>query len=267
MLQTIVVWFIKLTPKTKRWFWKRWYTIFARQYNNPELRCMNYGYYDENFNPELKPKDEKERYPLQLYHHVASLTNFSNKVVLEIGSGRGGGASYISETLNPHQYIGIDISNTAVDLCSAFYNQKNLSFKVGDSESIPFEKSSVDIVINVESSHCYGSFSGFLKEVSRVLRPGGKFLFCDFRPSEEIKPLLSEFDSVGFIKENYKDITPNVVSALKRLSKYRKNEIHNKLPKFLHNILEAFAGVEGSKVFISFQNKTLTYISASFRKE
>ena len=74
-------------------------------------------------------------------------------------------------------------------------NQKNLSFKVGDSENIPLEKSSVDIVINVESSHCYGSFSGFLKEVSRVLRPGGRFLFCDFRPSEEIKPLLSEFDS------------------------------------------------------------------------
>ena len=142
-----------------------------------------------------------------------------------------------------------------------------MSFKVGDSENIPLEKSSVDIVINVESSHCYGSFSGFLKEVSRVLRPGGRFLFCDFRPSKEIKPLLSEFDSVGFIKENYKDITPNVVSALKRLSKYRKNEIHNKLPKFLHNILEAFAGVEGSSVFISFQNKTLTYISASFRKE
>ena len=119
----------------------------------------------------------------------------------------------------------------------------------------------------MESSHCYGSFSGFLKEIYRVLKPGGKFLFCDFRPSAEIETLLSEFEPAGFIKENYTDITPNVVSALKRLSEYRKSEIHNKLPGFLHNILEAFAGVEGSKVFTSFEDRTLTYICASFEKK
>lgn len=267
MLQTIVVWFIKLTPKTKRWFWKKWYTVFASRYNNPELRCMNYGYYDETFNPQLKPEDEKERYPLQLYHHVASQADLSDKLVLEVGSGRGGGASYIAKTLSPTRYTGIDISSTAVGLCSSFYNQENLNFKVGDSENIPFESSSVDIIINVESSHCYGSFSGFLKEIYRVLKPGGKFLFCDFRPSSEIETLLSEFEPAGFIKENYTDITPNVVSALKRLSEYRKSEIHNKLPGFLHNILEAFAGVEGSKVFTSFEDRTLTYICASFEKK
>ena len=267
MLQTLVVWFIKLTPQTKRWFWKGWYTVFAKRYNNPDLQCMNYGYFDENFSPQLKPEDEKERYPLQLYHHVASQTEIADKIVLEVGSGRGGGASYLSKTLKPSQYIGIDISGAAVDLCSAFYDQENLSFMVGDSEKIPFENSSVDIIINVESSHCYGSFSGFLKELYRVLKPGGEFLFCDFRPSEEIESLLSKFEPAGFIKENYKDITPNIVSALKRLSKYRKNEIHNKLPGFLHNILEAFAGVEGSKVFTSFKDGSLTYISASFRKE
>ena len=51
MLQTIVLWFIKLTPKTKRWFWKKWYTVFASQYESSDLRCMNYGYYDKEFHP------------------------------------------------------------------------------------------------------------------------------------------------------------------------------------------------------------------------
>ena len=49
--------------------------------------------------------------------------------------------------------------------------------------------------------------------------------------------------------------------------KRKKDKIHSKLPGFLHSILEAFAGVEGSKVFTSFENKTLTYISACFEKE
>ena len=267
MLQTIVLWFIKLTPKTKRWFWKKWYTVFASQYESSDLRCMNYGYYDKEFHPQLKAEDEQERYPLQLYHHVASQSVISEKLVLEVGSGRGGGASYLAKTLNPKHYTGIDISPTAVDLCSGFYDQKNLDFKVGDSENIPFGDSSVDIIINIESSHCYGSFSGFLKEIYRVLKPGGKFLFCDFRPANEIGLLLEKFEPVGFKKRGYNDITQNVIEALKRLSKYRKDKIHSKLPGFLHSILEAFAGVEGSKVFTSFENKTLTYISACFEKE
>ena len=266
MLQKVIVWFLKLTPQTKRWFWKRWYNIFARRYNNLSLRCMNYGYYDKGFSPTLLPEDEQERYPLQLYHHVASQARISGKAVLEVGSGRGGGASYIAKTLGPSHYTGIDISSTAVDLCSRFYSQENLDFRVGDSESIPLEDSSVDIVINVESSHCYGSIPRFLKEVHRVLRPGGKFLFCDFRLSSQVDELLSEFAPAGFKQESYSDITPNVIEALRRLSEYRRAEIQSKMPRFLHSTLEAFAGVEGSKVFTSFDDGTLRYISASFEK-
>ena len=51
----------------------------------------------------------------------------------------------------------------------------------GDAQNLPFPDESFDAVINVEASHIYPNFERFLGEVARVLRPGGHFLYADFR--------------------------------------------------------------------------------------
>ena len=62
---------------------------------------MNYGYFKENFYPDLNLLDEKERFPIHLYHHVSTQISLKGLKVLEVGSGRGGGASYIARYLMP----------------------------------------------------------------------------------------------------------------------------------------------------------------------
>ena len=99
---------------------------------------MNYGYASQYRTLELKKEDELERYPIQLYHYVASLSNIENNTVLEIGSGRGGGASYIARYLEPLSITGVDISDDAISLCNEIYEIPNLNFVVGDAENIPF---------------------------------------------------------------------------------------------------------------------------------
>ena len=121
MIYRFVYYFFGLFPDLKRKFWKFWYTIFAKKVKNPDLRFMNYGFLDDGFSPDLSEDDEKERYPIQLYHHVAQQIELEGKQVLEIGSGRGGGASYIAKTFNPSHIRGLDISDAAVDLCNNFY--------------------------------------------------------------------------------------------------------------------------------------------------
>jgi len=116
MLQKILVWFIGFSPFTKRWFWKKWYNVFADRAKNSDFKFMNYGFDENGFFPDLKTEDKQERYPIQLYHHVASQTDLSGKVVLEVGSGRGGGASYVSRYLRPSSVLGVDISESAVEL-------------------------------------------------------------------------------------------------------------------------------------------------------
>ncbi len=44
-------------------------------------------------------------------------------------------------------------------------------------------------MINIESSHCYGSMTRFLSEVSRVLRPNGYLLLADLRGTDGVEVL------------------------------------------------------------------------------
>lgn len=227
---------------------------------------MNYGYYEDGFHPQINSSDEKERYPIQLYHHVASQINLAGKSVLEVGSGRGGGASYIAENLNPVRVMGIDISETAVELCNSLYDIDNLNFMVGDSENIPFENDKFDVVLNVESSHCYGSMNLFLNETYRVLKPGGVFLFCDLRETSELNVLLNQFNNSGFKSFQHQDITKNIIDALTKMSPKRKKAIENSVPIFLKQTFKSYAGVKGSAIHDSFINGDLSYLSACLQK-
>ena len=55
------------------------------------------------------------------------------------------------------------------------------------------------MVINVESSHCYGNFKEFVRQVDRVLKPGGFFIFTDFREIQEIEPMEAALKSFSLV--------------------------------------------------------------------
>ena len=82
---------------------------------------MNYGYFRNDFKPQLSLEDEKERFPIHLYHYLCSKSSLNNVRVLEVGCGRGGGADYITRTFYPKQYHALDISPTAIQLCNNFF--------------------------------------------------------------------------------------------------------------------------------------------------
>ena len=63
---------------------------------------------------------------------------------------------HVFKYMKPKTIIGVDISKDAVALCNSTYKETGLSFETGDSENLPFKENVFDIVINVESSHCYG---------------------------------------------------------------------------------------------------------------
>src|SRR5687767_4737263 len=99
---------------------------------------MNYGYATSDANTlSLDPSDEPERYCLQLYHHVTSSISLEGRTVVEVGSGRGGGASFVKRYLRPRRMIGLDLSSDAVDLCRKRHSMEGLEFRVGDAENLP----------------------------------------------------------------------------------------------------------------------------------
>ena len=266
MIKRIIVQILKLSPSSKRWFWKKWYNIFARKARNPDLKLMNYGYDAQNMELKLRPEDELERFSIQLYHYVSSHSNIKNKKVLEVGSGRGGGAAYIARYLEPLSVTGIDISDDAVSLCRDLYEITNLDFVCGDSENIPFSENIYDVVINVESSHCYGNMERFLSEVYRVLKPGGSFLFCDFRTLEGIEDLNEQFSKSDLQFINRTDITDNVIRGLDGLSDYREGHIKESVPLLIRGLFKTYAGIKGTEIYNSFVAGKMIYICAVLKK-
>jgi SAM-dependent methyltransferase len=250
----------------RRFLWRACYEALAKRVSTPDWGFMNYGYAADVDPPPLRSSDEKDRLCIQLYLHAIDHVDLRNSDVLEVGSGRGGGASYVSRYLQPRSMTGMDFSQEAVDLCNRHRRAPGLAFVCGDAQSMPFPDSSFDAVVNIESSHCYESMDTFLAEVCRVLRPGGRFFFADLRNMDGVNTLREQFNACGLTVEKQTDITTNVLTAL-RLDNARKLGLIDALiPRVFHRPFRAFAGIEGTRNYAGLQSGKLSYLSAQLAK-
>ena len=275
MIETIFLFLTGISPKLKRNLWRWWYQFIAKLYQKNDWQFMNYGFCD--LNSELSPinlseNDEINRYFIQLYHYVITSTDieendFSTKKVLEVGCGRGGGASYIAKYFNPKHMMGLDFSEENIKLSEEFSNLPNLSFQRGDAENLPFDNDTFDIIINVESSHCYYSMDKFVSEVARVLKPQGIFSWTDFRPRNDIEILEESFQQSGLIQLKKANITPNVLKALSLVNEYKENMINKNVSPIIKETFREFAGVENGKMFKAFKSCEIVYLSYVFQKK
>ena len=194
--------------------WKKWYDSLICQLATSEYRFINYGYLSSEDVP-VDPAEEYVRNFIELYQRTLRGADLAGKDVLDVSSGLGGGALWVSRNYNPASLLAIDLSSEAVDLCNRWYSdQRNLNFIVGDAESLPISDASFDVIYNVESSHCYTDIDAFLREVRRVLKPGGCFFWSDFQSRDSLEEIQASFVSAGFTTVEFEDITDGVIRSL-----------------------------------------------------
>lgn len=251
-------------PKVlRRPMWRIWHNLLIRFDKDSTVNFMNYGYagLDGDKPVELNKEDEINRYCIQLYDHVVNSVDLKNKKVIEVGSGRGGGANYIARYYKPIKYTGVDISSGVITFCNKNYKVPGLSFLEGKAEKIPAETASYDALVNVESARCYSDIKIFFKEVHRVLNESGHFLFADMIESGEVEEIRKELKKCGFRILSEKEITKNVAKGLDLDTKRRENLIHKKVPGMFKKSFEKFAGTKGSTRYDSFYNGKFEYWS------
>ncbi len=243
--------------------WRIWHNLLLRFDKDKTVYFMNYGYAGLNGDKklDLDIKDDENRYCIQLYDQVVNRVNLRDKKVIEIGSGRGGGASYIARYYKPLQYTGVDISSGVIKFCNEYYNVPNLSFTEGKAEKIPFGNDSFHAVVNVESARCYSNMKVFFKEVYRILQAKGHFLFADMIEPDSVDKVKKDLVSCGFRIHSERNITMNVAKGLELDTIRRENQIQNKVPVFLRKSFEKFAGTKGSTRYDSFSNGQFQYWS------
>lgn len=142
----------------------------------------------------------------------------SNARVLDVGCGSGWATRLIAEKARTGRVVGIDISDEmiaiAADTSATF---SNVEFRVAGAENLPFADGEFTHAFSMESLYYYADVLVALKEIKRVLEPGGFFvtvidLYEENKPSHQwieqlkvpvhllsISAYRSLFERAGFI--------------------------------------------------------------------
>ena len=251
-------WLLYRSNKPRKYLWRKFFNFLVWMFPQPEWKTMNFGYAinaEHGRTIELDPQDENERFSYQLYDYIATgmkeLNSLKGLHVLEVGSGRGGGLYYISKYLNPASATGIDFSRSQIAFCNRNYRLPNLKFIEGDCSSLPIDSESIDILISIQSIHCFPNLSAFLSEAERVLKSGGRLLLADFLYTIDSEDCDLALRSLTLRVEKRVDMTENVLLSLHLDSIRRLELIEMHSPSCIQGIMCELGGVEGSRMYLS----------------
>ncbi|REG61255.1 glycosyl transferase family 1 [Paraburkholderia sp. BL6669N2] len=123
--------------------------------------------------------------------------------VLDIACGEGYG-SYALSSLAA-SVVGVDISEEAVRHAQAHYRHQalNLEFRVGSAAAIPLEDASVDLVVSFETIEHHDQHEAMIREIKRVLRPGGVLVISS--PNKYEYSDVTGYANPWHVKELYLD--------------------------------------------------------------
>ncbi len=247
---------------------KYWYPFITRRWNEEDVVFLNWGYEEEPpMGLPMAPSDELNRYCTQLYHRTATQADLSGKRVLEVSCGHGGGAAYLVRTFCPASYTGLDFNPDGIAFAQKRHNLPGLDFVHGDAEDLPFPDESFDAVINIEASHTYPHFHRFLLELVRVLRPGGHFLYADFRGEAEIPAWDTALAEMPLRLVSERVISGEVLRGMEKNSPRYMDLVGRRVPILLRPFGRVFAGLPGTTMNRELQRGKVSYRMYCFTKD
>ncbi|PTM58613.1 class I SAM-dependent methyltransferase [Desmospora activa] len=134
--------------------------------------------------------------------------------VLEIGFGNGKFIAEIVENVKGTHVFGLDFSEamvqSAIKRNQAFIEQGRVCIEQGNIEKIPFDNEMFDKIFTVNTIYFWSNPHQSLREMKRVLKPGGK-LAIGFRS----KAIMSQWASEEYDFSLYTPEVDEVESLLK----------------------------------------------------
>ncbi len=262
LLFKLTLYYVTEISRLRELIWRGFYAAFDRILDwtgNASLDTMNWGFAAESEASAEHPRDLQ----LALYRRVLGDAALDVEL-LEVGSGRGGGAFELFER-GYRQLTALDLSPRHVARCEARAALLDAAtrprFVVGNALSLPFDDGSFDVILNVESSHCYPDFDAFVAECHRVLRPGGRLRWCDFRTREDWDRLLARLhDDPRWEVVEHEELTPGVLRACDLLTPWYEKRLQavRWLPP-IHETLHNFACLPGSRNYRKFASGEWVY--------
>lgn len=106
--------------------------------------------------------------------------------ILEIGCGRGAGARLIQEEFHPATLHAFDLDQRMIRLAGRYLKAEpkdKIFLYVGDVLTLPYRDGVLDAIFGFGVLHHVPDWRGGLREIARVLKPGGIYFLEEFYPS------------------------------------------------------------------------------------
>jgi ubiquinone/menaquinone biosynthesis C-methylase UbiE len=138
--------------------------------------------------------------------------------VLDVGCGPGYFARMLAEAVGPEGSVsGIDAAPEMIEYANRKARRlSNCSFQTGTAESLAFPEAAFDVVVSSLMMHHLPEEGrlGAVREMQRVLRPGGTLLLADFRmPQRGVWHLVASLTGHAAMQRRVPPLEPLVAEA------------------------------------------------------
>ncbi len=127
--------------------------------------------------------------------------------VLDVGTGPGALAVEIARRCSACRVVGIDLApdmlRSAARRASDARVADRVDFMVADAGQLPLADASVDVAVSTLSLHHWRDPAAVLRELWRVVRPGGRVLIYDIRFSYSPRQMAGFVDASPFAADTF----------------------------------------------------------------
>ena len=146
-------------------------------------------------------------------HAIALLDPQVGEAVLDVGTGNGLSLRHLASRVGEGAIVGVDHSpvmcRRAEKNNKSLIDESRVSVMCACSDDLPFETGHFDAAMSVHTLYFWNPAEPHLKEIARVLRPGGKLVLV-FRPDSD--PATSNFPTSVY-KFRSSEVVANLVTS------------------------------------------------------